>query len=156
MRRYRLRHYLLLGILLGTPALTCGVTLRGVHFRLLQVEAELNRQPVVIDANGVEVGTVVDIPGGAAGGAVVLMDVEGFPLFVLRQRPDGLFGTTGGALFQSNDCSGAAFIEPRNPSNVFPSVFHLLTKSCDHNDRDLRLNFLDGSDELVPIHVGHA
>ena len=106
--------------------------------------AELDAQPVVIDANGVEVGEVVGVPGGASG-AVVLMDVEGFPLFVLRQSPDGLLGTTGGASFQSNDCSGAAFIEPRNPMKSFPSVFHA---------KDTGRTYLTSDSEITPTQAG--
>ena len=83
--------------------------------RIEALEAELNKQPVVIDANGAEVGTVV---GAEESHVSILFDFEKVPLFVLHLRngdPETLWPETGSLLFESVDCSGDALVGSDSP-----------------------------------------
>jgi hypothetical protein len=83
-------------------------------------QADLNKQPVVIDANGVEVGIYVD--GLTSAG--VHFDLEGISRFGLRVHPDKLSGQASRLFFESDDCSGTGFMEPVG-TGILPRAFHI-------------------------------
>lgn len=63
-------------------------------------------QPVVVDADGDELGSVLGLNGPTA---VVLIDFEG-RLFSLNVLKDRLFGTQGPLFFTTNNCTGTPYI----------------------------------------------
>ena len=60
MHRFKLRYVLTMGALLSLPAFACGVApvVLDLMARMEAVEAQLDAQPVVVDANGIQVGVV--------------------------------------------------------------------------------------------------
>lgn len=106
MGRYRVRHFLAVFVLLATPAFTCGVApaVFDLIERMEAVEAELDAGLIVIDANGVQVGSLVTSLGSRAD---VSFDIEGFPLFQVSVRRNDMTGFSGDDLFfESTNCSG--------------------------------------------------
>ena len=87
--------------------------------RVEMLEAESDAQPVVVDANGVQVGT----PGIQDHWIEpwVAFDLEGIPLFGLQVERNRIVGSANTLFFESNDCSGQAFLRDdttNNPSFV--------------------------------------
>ena len=108
--RYGLRALAVLLFFLATLTIFSGRT-RGTGFlaaRVAALEAELNRQPVVIDANGEEVGSVVSALSYV--GTSVLFDIEGVPLFVMGVARDGFLPDFSTLVFESIDCTGQPLV----------------------------------------------
>ena len=90
------------------------------------LQAQMDRLPIVVDGAGEILGDVVD--GTGAGpvswtGASVLFDLPGLPLFSLWVVPEGL--TTYGVTlwFESEDCTGQAWIEAADARGIMGTVF---------------------------------
>lgn len=82
--------------------------------RVDDLEVESDRQPVVIDANGVEVGTTVGISSWERGQEfypVVLLHLEGLPLLAFHVFTDRLSGDVDRIYFQSDNCTGQPFLK---------------------------------------------
>ena len=75
--------------------------------QLDSVQAESDGELVVIDVNGVQIGTGSVLSGGCM---EMPFDLDGLPPFVLRASKDGVKGTANRILFESNDCSGQPWI----------------------------------------------
>jgi hypothetical protein len=148
MRRY----FVVVAGLLGVLILTGANPMAGLRARVLALEeivagletssqelieqvaalkAESDRQPVLIDANGVEVGAIqfasvekeffrVLIDPG------VVIDLERHPLFALTWDQGKLAGQSRQLLFDSTDCSGTPLMawEIRRP-HAFRRAFHM-------------------------------
>lgn len=105
--RYKLRHVLALVLLWAVPAFTCGqISLEPlVRDLILRVGALEAQQAVILDANGVQVGTVTDISGSNY--LMVVVEVQEWPvlLYVTDEGidPEPLW-------FSSADCSGTALV----------------------------------------------
>ena len=95
--------------------------------RVAALEAELNKLPVVIDANGDEVGAVLSLESNDVR---IFGDFEEIPLFLLRINYVGteMQGSTQPLLFLSTDCSGTPFLPSSDVPTVFaPSFFNTVT-----------------------------
>jgi len=105
----QLRSFLALCVLAATPAATCGITLGALALRVQTIESS---HWIVVDAEGREIGSVVD-PGS------VLIRRDGFkPLLVYAQAagpglPFSLYGSSG-LFFESTDCSGTPYLLASN------------------------------------------
>ena len=62
-----------------------------IHEELTAVQTESDMQPVVIDANGVEVGTVASLQSKTPS---VIFDLEEFPPFVVSVHSNNIRGST--------------------------------------------------------------
>lgn len=112
-----MRRHTLAAVLAGTlvptnVALVCAAK-SYLEVRVEALEAISNAEPVVVDANGVILGALVDTmdgseegysPTGAVG--TVLLDIEGAPLLPVHVRRTLVRGTSRFIYFQSTDCSG--------------------------------------------------
>ena len=130
--RYKIRHFATLFMLVslptliiaagpghhggagqGHPRLNARVAALEAENEALQqqlglVQAESDRELVVIDSNGVQVGSQVTSLGSTP---YVLFDVEGVPLFEVRVQKNNLTGQSGDDLFfESSNCSGQPFM----------------------------------------------
>jgi hypothetical protein len=76
------------------------------------------QQPVVVDAHGDAVGSVVGLNGLAA---TVLIDFGG-GVFSLTVLPSQLLGTGGPLYFTTSNCTGTAYITSQPPALATPSV----------------------------------
>ncbi len=148
MSRHRIRHFLLAGGLIAFPLLLLGVApaLQDLIQRLdllegqvqalerasPPIEAELDLQPVAVDANGHRVGTVVTHMGVNPG---VVLDIAGFELFRVTVKRDRVSSPGGNELhFESEDCTGP------------PLMIHW-------SDRLVPLPFIDETRDDIPIHL---
>lgn len=81
-----------------------------IHEKLMAVQTESDVQPVVIDANGFEVGTVASLQSKTPS---VIFDLEEFPPFVVSVHSNNIRGSTGGNLFfESSDSTGVPPMSP--------------------------------------------
>ena len=114
MSRYRIRYFLLAGAVIALPLLLLGVApaLQDLIQRLDLLEAESDTQPIVIDANGVQVGTVTSITKSNLPVAVMI-DFEDYPLFTADVTTSTMRGNNGQLYFASSDCTGPPFVSPR-------------------------------------------
>ena len=126
MKRYGVPSLVILWFSLAAVLLlTAGRNLLGQRVAQLEAlvaeqQAELNKQPVVIDANGVEVGTVIGQEGSFP---VVLFDFDDLPLFTLELIGDSLRGSESTLSFTSTDCTGTALL-PHHVGRVLQGRFH--------------------------------
>lgn len=85
--------------------------------RVAALEAVVNEQLVVVDANGTVLGAVFDAQdwenaGGTQGGTgTVVLDLESLPLLPVHVKRSSIFGTRSYVVFASPDCSGDPFFE---------------------------------------------
>jgi hypothetical protein len=84
---------------------------------LSSVQAESDLQPILIDANGVRVGVATHWGGGDD--VAALLDLEGFPLFQLRFKRDGV-RPQGFLWFASANCTGQPYV---SDSGRLPGAF---------------------------------
>ena len=104
---------LLASVLFVPPPISAGNPLLQ---RIEALEAELNKQPVVIDATGLEVGTSL------SGVGTVTFAFDGVPVFRLDLSRFALHGQKN-LFFESADCSGSPLMEPTNVNLLFPSAY---------------------------------
>ena len=152
MGRYKTRYFIAVLLLLGVPALMGAAPallqliarvdileaesgavqqqvedLEAESALLLQenasLRAESDMEPVVIDANGNRVGTVITQHTGG-GNPNVMFDLDGFDLFSIYVRPNRLEGQNAAKLrFESDDCSGVPLMRPRGETFTAPRAF---------------------------------
>lgn len=98
-----------------------GETVAASLERLDLIQARLDFEPVLVDANGKEVGTRVTSLESTR--PSVMFELEGLPLFVLSVHPNDLRSSNGGDLFfQTTNCTGPAFFS-QNPDEIMPYVW---------------------------------
>ena len=74
------------------------------------LQAQTNRLPIVVDGAGEVLGHVLEVEGARAQGAIVQFDLPDLPLFPLRVLPQEIQGQSVTLWFESNDCTGQAWI----------------------------------------------
>ncbi len=78
--------------------------------RLSALEAEADAAPIVVDDTGEVIGSVVGISDPLQPQTWVQIDFPGVPLFALRFIRTDFLALRGSVFFESDDCSGQAWI----------------------------------------------
>lgn len=116
MRRYKLRHFLALFVLLALPAVTCGVgpVVLDLIERVEVLEAESDSGLIVVDANGTVLGEYVH-------SNQVLITRIGFPPLLFRIS-QSTFAAAGSLLYETSDCSGTPWLNESSFPLIYPIV----------------------------------
>ena len=117
--RHKFRYVLAFLLLWAASAFTCGqISLEPlVRDLILRVGILETTQFVAIDANGDEVGSIVDNPIGGATTVLIDLGLETVPSFAATIRATSLgagdFTTDATEMYhETTDCSGAAYVTP--------------------------------------------
>ena len=86
--------------------------------RVAALEAVVNEQLVVVDANGTPIGALADVPvstGEFSGPGNVVLDLDGLPLLPVHVVRDHILGTDHFVWFAFDDCSGPPLFPDGGP-----------------------------------------
>lgn len=124
MRRFHVASIIGCALLVPYTVVLCGGRSLLAE-RVAALEAVVNEQPVVVDANGTLLGPAIhawDSVGGFVGSGKlnVVLEGDGLPPLPLWASRDYLVGTHDSLRFTSSDCSGEPYFEFYGTRGLLP------------------------------------